>query len=133
MQTSSLETPALHVLLVEDSPTDRELVKRLFRDPVSLPGPVVLEVASDAESALAAVRRNTFSVILMDYSLPGQNGLELLRRLRDAHDQTPVVMITGSGDEEVAVAALQRGAADYVVKQLGFERTLPVVIERVLH
>ncbi len=122
----------VRILLVEDSATDQELVRRAFREPAPLPGPVDLEVVDDADAALAAVRRATFAVILTDYSLPGRTGLDLLCALREADDQTPVVMLTGTGDEALAVAALQHGAADYVVKELGFERALPVVVDRVL-
>jgi len=122
----------VRILLVEDSATDQELVRRAFREPAPLLGPVDLEVVDDADAALAAVRRATFAVILTDHSLPGRSGLELLRALRDADDRTPVVLMTGSGDEALAVSALQYGAADYVVKDLGFERTLPIVLERVL-
>ena len=122
----------LHILLVGDSAIDRELVKRRLGDPAPLPAPVKLTTVSDAESALAAVRAQTFSVVVVDYSLPGRNGLELLRDLRAVRDDLPVVMITGAGDEGVPVAALQRGASDYVTKQLGFERALLVIIERVL-
>ncbi|HYR95557.1 MAG TPA: HDOD domain-containing protein [Candidatus Binatus sp.] len=129
--STSTDAHAVRVLLVEDSTTDQELVKRVFRDPAPLPG-VELEIVGDADAALAAVRYATFEVILTDYSLPGRNGLELLRQLRDIDDGTPVVMMTGTGDEALAVAALQQGAADYVVKDLGFERGLPVVIDRVL-
>jgi len=123
---------ALRVLLVEDSATDRELVERAFREPAPLTGPVDLEVVGDAEAALSAVREATFAVILTDYSLPGRNGIELLRALRETNDETPVVLMTGLGDEFLAVSALQQGALDYVVKEIGFERALPVVIERVL-
>ena len=122
----------LRILLVDDSPADRELVKRAFREPAPPTGPLDLEVVTDAEAALTAVRKATFAVILTDYSLPGRNGLELLRALRETGDKTPVVMMTGLGDESVAVAALQHGAADYVIKEIGFERALPVVIDRVL-
>ena len=111
----------LRVLLVEDSATDRELVERAFREPAPLAGPVHLEVVTDAEAALAAVREATFAIVLTDYSLPGRNGIELLRALRETDDETPVVLMTGLGDEFVAVAALQQGAADYVVKEIGFD------------
>jgi HD-like signal output (HDOD) protein/DNA-binding response OmpR family regulator len=126
------DTRNLRILLVEDTRGDQALVERMFRDSSSLPEPAALTIVADAEAALAAVRRQTFSLILTDYSLPGRTGLDLLRALREAHDETPVVMITGTGDEGVAVAALQEGAADYVVKELGFERTLPIVVERAL-
>jgi len=66
--------------------------------------------------ALAAVRETTFAIILTDYSLPGRNGIELLRALREKDDETPVVLMTGLGDEFVAVAALQQG--ETVVKLL---------------
>ena len=119
----------LRLLLVEDSAADRELVERAFREPAPLTGPVDLEVVGDAEAALSAIREATFAVILTDYSLPGRNGIEFLRALREANDETPVVLMTGVGDEFVAVTALQQGAADYVVKEIGFERALPVVVE----
>jgi len=130
--TSTAHGQTVRILLVEDSATDQELIRRAFREPAPLPGPVDLEVVGDADAALAAVRRATFAVILTDYSLPGQSGIEVLRALRDADDSTPVVLMTGLGDQALAVAALQYGAADYVVKELGFERTLPVVLKRVL-
>lgn len=122
----------LRLLLVEDSAADRELVERAFREPAPLRGPVAVEVVGDAEAALSAIREATFAVILTDYSLPGRNGIEFLRALREANDETPVVLMTGVGDEFVAVTALQHGAADYVVKEIGFERALPVVVDRVL-
>jgi HD-like signal output (HDOD) protein/DNA-binding response OmpR family regulator len=122
----------LTILLVEDSPSDRLLVQRVFDDPLQLAAPVTLEVVTDADAALAAVRRQRFALILTDHSLPGRTGLDFLQALRDAKDDTPVVVMTGTGDEHLAVAALQAGAADYVVKQLGFERGLPMVVERAL-
>ena len=112
----------MRILLVEDSATDQELVRRAFREPAPLPAPVDVEVVGDADAALDAVRRATFAVILTDHALPGRSGLALLQALRDADNETPVVMMTGSGDEALAVAALQLGAADYLVKELGFER-----------
>lgn len=126
------EGGVLRVLLVEDDPDDQGLVRQAFQEPAPLVGPVELEVVGDADAALAAVRRASFAVILTDHILPGRTGLELLRALREADDRTPVVMITGAGDEDLVIAALQQGAADYVVKELGFARALPVVVDRVV-
>jgi HD-like signal output (HDOD) protein/CheY-like chemotaxis protein len=124
---------ALAILLVEDSATDRALIEHFFADPSLLGTPAALTVATDADAALAAIRGHTrFAAILLDYSLPGRDGLEVLRDLRTIGDRTPVIMITGTGDEGVAVQALRQGASDYVVKRVGFERALPVVIERAL-
>lgn len=123
---------ALHILVIEDDPADRELIERQFRSPTSLQRPVRLTVVGDASAALAAARQEEFSVILMDHTLPQRTGLELLEELHEAQIEAPIIMVTGTGDEGVAVSALQRGAADYVVKQIGFERALPGAIERVL-
>lgn len=125
-------TQPLRILLVEDSSADRELVARAFRDPAPLPGGVELEIVGDADEALAALDRTTFTVLLTDHTLPGRTGLQLLQELRQAGHTVPVVLMTGSGDEALAVAALHNGAADYVVKEVGFERALPIIIERVL-
>src|ERR1051325_1020345 len=101
--TGTRDGPAVRVLLVEDSRADQALVERILRDPAPLPPTIELEVVGDADAALAAVRRRTFSVILTDYSLPGRSGLDLLRQLREADDRTPVVLLTGAGDEALAV------------------------------
>lgn len=126
------EEEPVRVLLVEDSPTDRELVGRAFRHAESPARRVALEAVGDVAAALEQLRNASFGIVLTDYSLPGRTGLDLVRAMRDADDPTPIVVMTGSGDEALAVAALQQGAADYVVKELGYERALPLVVERVL-
>ena len=54
--------------------------------------------------------------VLLDYSLPGRNGVEVLKRLRAKHPFVPVVMLTGQGNEAVAVIAMQEGAQNYISK-----------------
>jgi signal transduction histidine kinase/DNA-binding response OmpR family regulator len=54
--------------------------------------------------------------VLLDYSLPGRNGIEVLKRLRASHPFLPVAMLTGQGNETVAVAAMQEGAQNYISK-----------------
>jgi purine-binding chemotaxis protein CheW len=113
---------SVRILLVEDSPADRLLVERLFRDRVT--------VAPDAEAALEAVRRQSFAAILLAQSLPRRSGLEVLRDLRAASDATPIVLMTECDDEDIRQAALDAGATACVVKQMGFERDLAAVIDR---
>ncbi len=122
----------LRLLLVEDSASDRDLVRRGFRDPGPLEEPVEIVAVESVDEALAVLQTDTFAVILLDYALPKRTGLELIRALREANDPTPIIFLTGSGDVMLAVTALQDGAADFVVKDIAFERTLPVVVRRVL-
>lgn len=58
-----------------------------------------------------------FHVVLLDYDMPGTNGLEILRWMQQHQITTPVVMLTGAGTEEVAVEAMKLGAYDYVRKE----------------
>ncbi|HEY3149188.1 MAG TPA: response regulator, partial [Dongiaceae bacterium] len=66
--------------------------------------------------ALAALQNDRFDCVLLDYQLPGSNGIETLRAIRAAGHRVPVVALTGQGDEELAVALMKAGAADYLNK-----------------
>ena len=67
--------------------------------------------------------------MLLDYSLPGRNGVEILKRIRAKHPFVPVVMLTGLGNEKVAVAAMQEGAQNYISKATIDPETLAHVIQ----
>src|SRR5574339_1186306 len=67
-------------------------------------------------------------LVLSDLRLPDGTGLDLLRYIRERNTPPAVVLVTGQGDQEVAVAALKAGAADYLVKQSDYLHRLPVVI-----
>jgi PAS domain S-box-containing protein len=69
-------------------------------------------------------------VVFLDYSLPERDGLEVLEEIRRGEAPPPVVMVTGRGDEQVAVKAMKGGAYDYVVKGEGYLQRLPVVAQR---
>ena len=68
------------------------------------------------------------SCVLLDYSLPGRNGVEVLKRIRSRHPFLPVVMLTGQGNENVAVAAMQHGAQNYISKSSITLETLEHVV-----
>ncbi len=73
-------------------------------------------------------------MLLLDYRLPGMNALELLKELRQVHRvDVPMVLITGQGDEEVAVQALKLGATDYVVKNPGYLHKMPHILANAVH
>jgi PAS domain S-box-containing protein len=72
------------------------------------------------------------TVIITDYLLPGMNGIEFLEALIQKDRDIPVIMITGQGDENVAVRAMKLGAIDYLVKSGDFFTLLPTVIEKVV-
>ncbi len=117
------------VLLVEDDANQAELVTRTLRRQDS---PFIVTTVRDGPACLAAMTRGSYSIILLDYSLPRMTGLEVLAEIRKRGALTPVVMVTGQGDERVAVEAMRIGAADYITKSGGYLTTLATVIRKVL-
>ncbi|MBI1846689.1 MAG: response regulator [Candidatus Rokubacteria bacterium] len=119
----------VRVLLVEDDADQAELVRRsLERQHL----PFDVSVARNGAACLETLERESVAVVLLDYSLPGMTGLEVLEEIRRRGLTVAVVMVTGQGDERVAVQAMKAGAADYVVKTWGYLTTLPSVLDRVL-
>ncbi|MBI4717642.1 MAG: hybrid sensor histidine kinase/response regulator [Planctomycetes bacterium] len=109
-------TKQRQILLVDDSPEDRSTYGRLITQRSECR--YVISEAETGAEGLERCRRDKPDCVLLDYSLPDFDGLEFLSRLCDARGVTalPVVMVTGRGDETIAVEALKRGARDYVSK-----------------
>jgi two-component system, OmpR family, phosphate regulon response regulator PhoB len=98
------------VLVVDDEPIVREVVVRyLERD-----GHEILE-AEDVDSARNALRQHSPSLVVLDLMLPGGDGLELCREIREG-SELPVIMLTARADEADRIVGLELGADDYVTK-----------------
>jgi PleD family two-component response regulator len=99
---------------VEDNPDDALLLSVLLEE---LPGePYELTRASRLEDGLELAGSCKPAVIVLDLDLPDGTGLEALTRMREAHANIPIVVLTESDDERLAVAAVRAGAQDYLVK-----------------
>jgi signal transduction histidine kinase/DNA-binding NarL/FixJ family response regulator len=119
----------LQLVIIEDEEAHLQLMKRAVCKEFPQ---VSIDHFYDAPSCLEAIDRLNPDLIISDYLLPGLNGLEFLQELRKKNNATPVIMITGQGDEITAVRALKSGAADYVIKSAEFFRLLPGAINKVL-
>jgi two-component system CheB/CheR fusion protein len=109
-----VRTQPLRILLVEDDEDDYCLTRDLIQE---IPGnSFQLEWQKDYERGLAAMASNQHDVYLIDYRLNGPNGLDLLREARSRGCQGPIILLTGQGEREVDLAAMQAGAADYLMK-----------------
>ena len=78
----------------------------------------VQTVATLEEAVNAARTSGTFDLVLLDYNMPGMNGLEGLARMRDANEGRPVAILSGSASRDVADAALKSGAQGFIPKTL---------------
>ena len=83
--------------------------------------------AGDAEAGLKIFGQETVDLVLTDFKLPGMNGLEFLKSIRQSNSETPVVMMTAYGNVETAVEAMKNGASNYVLKPFSLEEIKLVV------
>jgi twitching motility two-component system response regulator PilH len=107
--------PIQNVLVVEDSPTDRQFLT----DILTKNGYKVTSV-DNAEEAIARIKQTKPDLVLMDVVLPGQNGFQATRELskNDATKNIPVIIITTKSQETDKVWGLRQGARDYIVKPI---------------
>lgn len=106
---------SLRILLIDDNPMDRELAARaLHRLPEPL-GMVDLVAVESWDAARPHLATSIFDVLLLDFNLPGMDGLSILNELA-AESHPPVIMMTGQNDLQTAVEILRSGAYDYVQK-----------------
>ena len=115
------------VLVIDDNPDDRALVKRQLQQEFRA---AFIEVTS-REDFYAAVNDGRFDVAVTDYNLRWTDGLFVTRALKARHPDCPVIMFTNSGDEETVVRALKLGVDDYVLKRKGY-RSLAKTVRRAL-
>ena len=119
----------LKLVIIEDEEAHFQLMKQAVDN--EFPGTSVHHFGG-ADPCLESLDEISPDIIITDYLMPGMNGIEFLEALDQRQEGTPVIMITGQGDEGIAVQAMKLGAADYLVKSANFFTLLPRVIEKVV-
>jgi PAS domain S-box-containing protein len=123
----------LRVLYAEHDATDADLtVRHAARHAPYLHFDLAAS-ARDVVERTAGPAAGGYDTLLLDYRLPDRSGLELLKDLRDEGVDLPVVVVSGPGDEEVAVQAFKLGASDCIIKTPGYLFRLPSALESVFH
>lgn len=124
------------ILVVDDSPVDRQLVMGLLS---KRPGLTALEkrtgltpvLAGTGREALAAIAQDMPDLVLTDLQMPDMNGLELVQAIKSQYPSLPTILMTAKGSEDLALLALQQGAAGYVPKR-NLARDLLETVEGIL-
>ncbi|MCB9079381.1 MAG: response regulator [Anaerolineaceae bacterium] len=119
----------IHILYVDDYPFDRELVRDALEKEQG--GFRVTEAATLADFE-ARLDEGDYDLVLSDFNILGFEGLQVLDAVLAKNPNVPVIIVTGTGSEEVAVEAMKRGAADYVIKTAKHIQRLPHTIQAVM-
>lgn len=116
-----------HILYIEDDVVDQMAFKRMIgshKDQFSY------TIASDIDGALAAIESNNFSAVITDYHLGMNTAFEIIPKIKDC----PVILVTGGGDESLAVQAMKMGAYDYLIKDDNYNylKFLPISVNNAI-
>lgn len=107
---------SLNILLVDD---ETELTATLV-ERLSIRGFRATAVQTGDET-LAAIRGNPFDVVVLDIKLKGEDGLDVMKKIRQIHKTLPVILLTGHMSKEASDEGLEAGAIDYVIKPIDIE------------
>ncbi|GGH14277.1 sigma-54-dependent transcriptional regulator [Silvibacterium dinghuense] len=107
------------ILIIDDEAAIRESLETLL----SLEG-YTIEIAVNGEDGLKAIENSVYDLVLLDLALPGKNGLEILKLIREKHTSLPVIMITAYGKVDNVVEAIHSGAQNFVQKPWDNEKLL---------
>ena len=113
------QLPPMRILVVDDEPP----IRRFLRTSLTAQGYSVLE-ATDGHDALNVFRRNAVDLIVLDLGLPGTDGFDVIKQIREQGSNVPIVILSARNDEAGKVKALDLGADDFVTKPFGMDEVL---------
>ncbi|MFC1783116.1 response regulator [Planctomycetota bacterium] len=123
----------VNILLVDDDPGDCRLVRKALGQSPQM-GQFAIETAGNLAEGLDFLKSHSFDLVLLDLGLPDSRGLETLDKVREACQQTAIVVLTDFADEQTGIEAIRKGASDYLVKTKFHEdllaRTIRYSLER---
>ncbi len=104
----------LRILIADDHPVFRQGLRQILNEASDM---VVTDEVSDGLEVLGRVRAGCCDVILLDISLPGRNGIDILKQLKKERPRLPVLILTMHPEEQYAIRALKAGASGYLTKE----------------
>jgi two-component system, NtrC family, sensor kinase len=110
-----MENKSLSILLIEDDEDDAFYIKDILNEGLGNPPPYI-DHFSSIEKNLKQINPFDYDLALFDYRLGKTNGIELVRNFRHQNCNIPIILLTGQGDQEVAVEAMKAGVTDYLTK-----------------
>jgi DNA-binding NarL/FixJ family response regulator len=113
------EEEIMNVVLVDDSLLVRERVANIISE---IPGVKVIGEAGNSREAIAVVRKTNPDVVMLDIKMPGESGLQVLKKLRNEFEELKIVMLTNYSDSQYKAECLMHGADYFLSKSDEFEK-----------
>ncbi len=110
----------ISILFVDDDKMAQKLMSKFLKD-------WNIDCASSGIEALEAMEEKAYAVVLLDYQMPGMNGIELLEKIKKRHNMVQVIMITGSEEINTLITSLSCGANDFLLKPVKKETLFKVL------
>jgi DNA-binding NtrC family response regulator len=110
----------LNILHVDDDPDILKVSKSILE----LDGIFEVDTSNSVDEAFKKLAKQTYDAIISDYDMPQKNGLDFLKQIKLGKNETPFILFTGKGREEVAITALNLGADGYYHKQGSIKRSM---------
>jgi len=120
--------PSVTILVVEDDEGLNVLIQKILQKEGFL-----VDSALNGRDGILKASENKEILMLLDYKLPDMNGREVIESLISKKCNVPFIIITGHGDEKIAVELMKLGARDYIIKSTGLREILPHVVARVVN
>lgn len=114
----------LKMLLVDDHAVVRRGIIGILEE---LPQEIGIDEAANGQDALRMAEQNSYDLVLLDISLPGRNGLEVLKHLKSEYPNLPVLILSMHPEEQYAIRSLRAGAAGYLTKESAPEELIDAI------
>ena len=114
----------IRILITDDHPVVRKGLKEIIEE---APGMIVSDEANDGREALDKIRKSDFDVVLLDISMPGRSGLDILKELKSEKPELSVLILSMHPEEQYAVRVLKAGASGYLTKESAPEELIAAI------
>jgi two-component system invasion response regulator UvrY len=116
----------IRILIADDHPIVREGLRKIFE---KFPYVKVADEADNGQEVLNKIEQNDYDLVLLDISMPGRDGLDILKELRTKRPHLPILILSMYGEEQYAIKALKAGAAGYLTKKSVSDELIKAVHE----
>jgi two-component system, NarL family, invasion response regulator UvrY len=118
----------ISILIADDHPIMRQGIRQILAD---LPGETNIEEAGGANELFQKIENTVFNIIVLDISMPGRSGLDILVDIKVKHPSIPVLILSVHSEEQYALRSLKSGASGYLTKDSALEE-LPLAVKKIL-